>query len=151
MSDYFQFEAEFIESMKCIPMAVRCKLDTCGIKLKLSEWNQFNKEERDQLFDAPCFAEEDIQRYREYLCILVQKYTQSSPDAITVDEFPAWLNSTHIPESLVEKAKSLDAFLSLEQWKLLNPLQRFALIKLSKPSHESKNFPHALREFGILS
>ncbi|MDR9402251.1 MAG: nitrate reductase associated protein, partial [Halothece sp. Uz-M2-17] len=37
-----------------------------------------------------------------------------------------------------------------EQWQKLTPLQRFALIKLSRPSHENKNFYPALKEFAIL-
>ncbi|MDJ1479215.1 nitrate reductase associated protein [Cytophagaceae bacterium YF14B1] len=150
MNDYFRFEADFIESMRCIPMGVRCKLDTCGIKLKLSEWSDFTKEERDQLFELPCFEENDIQAYREYLQKLVQKYTQSLPDDLVVETRPAWLDSTQVPESLQEKAEALHVQISLDQWRALTPLQRFALIKLSKPSHESKNFPHALREFGFL-
>jgi hypothetical protein len=40
--------------------------------------------------------------------------------------------------------------LSLEQWETLTPLQRFALIKLGQPSHESHNFLPALREFELL-
>lgn len=33
---YFQFEADFIQTLRCIPLSVRYKLDTCGVKLKLN-------------------------------------------------------------------------------------------------------------------
>ncbi|MBD0342498.1 MAG: nitrate reductase associated protein, partial [Microcoleus sp. Co-bin12] len=36
---FFEFEADFVEALRCIPMKVRLKLDTCGIKLKLQDWN----------------------------------------------------------------------------------------------------------------
>lgn len=38
--DFFAFEADFVVSLGCIPMRVRYKLDTCGIKLKLPQWHQ---------------------------------------------------------------------------------------------------------------
>jgi len=38
MADFFEFEADFVDSLRCIPMHVRLKLDTC-IKLKLAQWN----------------------------------------------------------------------------------------------------------------
>ncbi len=150
MSHYFRFEADFIEAMQCIPMAVRCKLDTCGIKLKLAEWNQFNKQERDGLFEMPCVSAQETQVYRKHLQQLVQHYTQSLPDELSVETRPAWVIESSIPESLLAKAAALNAPISLDQWQKLELLQRFALIKLSKPSHESKNFPRALREFGLL-
>jgi hypothetical protein len=36
-----------------------------------------------------------------------------------------------------------------EQWAALSPLQRFALIKLSRSSHENSNFLPALKEFQL--
>jgi len=36
IADFFQFEADFVDSLRCIPMQVRFKLATCGIKLKLT-------------------------------------------------------------------------------------------------------------------
>jgi len=150
MSDYFRFEADFIESLRCIPMAVRCKLDMCGIKLKLAEWSRFNEHERNQLSTMSCLLPEEIREYRCYLQGLVQYYTESLPDELAVDANPAWLDASRVPEHLQEKAMAMNVQISLEQWQQLNSLQRFALIKLSKPSHESKNFPHALREFGLM-
>ena len=46
MTYFFEFEADFVDSWRCIPMQVRYKLDTCGIKLKLAEWNQMNQTNR---------------------------------------------------------------------------------------------------------
>jgi hypothetical protein len=39
---------------------------------------------------------------------------------------------------------------TLQQWASLTPLQRFALIKLSRSSHEDKNFLPALKEFHLV-
>lgn len=138
---YFDFETDFIETMRCIPMAVRCKLDMCGIKLKLAEWSRFSKEERDQLAEMVCESEEEIAAYRQLIQNLVWQHTQAFPDDCVVETHPAWLNASEIPESLLEKSKLLGVQISLKQWTKLTVLQRFALVKLSRPSHESKNFP----------
>jgi hypothetical protein len=68
---------------------------------------------------------------------------------LAIEPHPAWLD-TNIPINLQEKAKEFGVTLSSQQWAELTPLQRFALIKLSRPSHENQNFPKALQEFHLL-
>ena len=77
MSHFFQFEADFVESLRCIPMQVRMKLDTCGVKLKLTHWNQFTLAEREALVEMPCTTEDEIETYRQYLQNRVIKKTSS--------------------------------------------------------------------------
>jgi hypothetical protein len=55
-----------------------------------------------------------------------------------------------IPAILQEKAKEFIKEISITQWQSLTCLQRFALIKLSRPGHENRNFPIALKEFGLM-
>ncbi|MBE9101826.1 nitrate reductase associated protein, partial [Vacuolonema iberomarrocanum] len=62
---------------------------------------------------------------------------------------PPWADSTQIPPTVQAKLEEVGSTLSLDQWQALNPIQRFALIKLSRPSHENRNFVPALREFGL--
>ena len=69
--NYFQFEADFVGSLRCIPMQVRMKLDNCGVKLKLTHWNQFSQLERQTLVDLPCDTQAQRQTYREFLQNLV--------------------------------------------------------------------------------
>ena len=61
MSDFFEFEADFVESLRCIPMQVRFKLDTCGVKLKLHHWSLLNEGDRLQLVDRACVSSGEIQ------------------------------------------------------------------------------------------
>ena len=42
----FKFEAEIYESLNCLPMATRRKLDAVGIKLHLAQWEQLGRGER---------------------------------------------------------------------------------------------------------
>jgi len=148
-SDFFQFETDFVDNLRCIPMSVRYKLDTCGVKLKLTHWNSFTKEERQQLVDIPCESNSEAKAYREMLQNLVKEKTNSLPGEISVDSNPSWLNTTVIPKEVIDKAAEFAVNLSIEQWQNLTHLQRFALIKLSRSNHENRNFYPALQEFNL--
>ena len=131
-------------------MIVRMKLDTCGIKLKLDHWNQFSQSERQVLVEMPCETTQEITKYREFLQNLVTEKTGKPAKELEIDPFPSWLNINEIPEALNIKAKEAQIEFSLQQWSELTPLQRFSLIKLSRPSHENRNFIPALKEFGLI-
>lgn len=150
-SDFFEFEEDFVTSLHCIPMGVRYKLDTCGVKLKLEHWNKFSQEARQKLVKAPINTPEEITVYRNLLYQFAEQYTDIPLKDLPIEENPAWFNSEIIPETLQQKAEELKVDLTVEQWKNLTPLQRFALIKLSRPSHENKNFYPALKEFKLIS
>jgi hypothetical protein len=149
MSQIFKFEADFAESLRCIPMQVRYKLDTCGVKLKLSHWNHLSPEERQTLVHQPCATATEIQDYRAYLHQSVNAHMGEIPSDLPIDPHPDWLDEAIVPESVREQGKSVGVQIDSAQWASLTPLQRFALIKLSRSQHENKNFLPALREFSI--
>jgi len=138
MNTFFDFESEFVDSLRCIPMAVRMKLDTCGVKLKLSHWMQLTQPERMVLVN------------RDFLQKLIAEKTGNPPEELAIDPDPAWLDDSQIPDTVREKAREFQIEISLEQWQKLPPSQRFALIKLSRPGHENLNFYPALKEFHIV-
>jgi hypothetical protein len=147
---YFKFEEDFVEdNVRCIPMIVRFKLDACGIKLKLSEWCKMSTDHRMLLADLPCESPIEIAAYGEYLRQLIKSITNQNPTDLKIDHNPQWAQLSEIPSILIEKVKELNLSLSLAQWKGLDTLQRFALLKLSSASHENKNFPKAMREFNL--
>ena len=150
-TNYFQFEADFVGSLQCIPMQVRMKLDNCGVKLKLAHWNQLSQIERHALVDMPCTNQAECEIYRQFLQNLITIKTGQPAQELAINPNPPWLDDTEIPSSVVEKAQECQVNLSLEQWSNLTPPERFAVIKLSRPSHENKNFIPALQEFGVLS
>jgi hypothetical protein len=144
---YFRFEEDFVEEgIRCIPMIVRFKLDRCGIKLKLAEWSRMNELEREHLAEHPCESEEEITAYRSWLKFTVYKRTGDQATSLPVDTAPLW-NSDSIPAVIHEKLRELGSYLSDVQWRSLTELQKFALVKLSRPGHENRNFPVALKEF----
>jgi hypothetical protein len=149
-TQFFQFEEDFIEdNVRCIPMVVRFKLDACGIKLKLEEWCKFTVEERNVLVEKKCTTANDIALYKRYLQQLVLAKTGNIATDLAVEKYPAWNNKEYVFEMLYQKALQSGIHISVAQWQRLGNLQRFALIKLSRQSHESKNLPKALKEFGL--
>ena len=148
--EYFQFEEEFMaNNMRCIPMIIRFKMDMAGIKLKLSEWKKFSKEERIELAVMNCGFHEASEQYAGHLAGLIKKYTRRDPTSMEVNKTPAWKDLHSIPGILIEKLKEFDWSLPIAQWKGLTDLQRFALLKLCRPGHENKNFPRAMKEFNL--
>jgi hypothetical protein len=147
---FLQFETDFVESLRCIPMIVRMKLDTCGVKLKLEHWHKFSQLERESLVTLPCNNSQEISNYREFLQNLVISKTGNPAKELTIEANPSWLDTNTIPAEVQAKATEFAIEISLQQWSSLTPLQRFALIKLSRPSHENRNFLPALKEFSIL-
>ena len=146
--EYFNFEEDFVEkNIRCIPMIVRFKLDACGIKLKLAEWSKMNAEEREDLAMAACETPEGIAHYRDKLTRLVFERTGNAVTSIPVPDHPPWSRTDEIPYTIREKLQETSFDLSLSQWQQLTHLQRFALLKLSYPGHENKNFPRAMVEF----
>jgi hypothetical protein len=149
--EYFQFEQDFMEdNIRCIPMIVRFKLDACGIKLKLKEWSKMTLEEREQLAVLPTETPYHLHFYAHYLESLVLTHTGQEATKLSSEKTSsAWSVTDRVPPELQARLAEEKMQLTLDQWNSLSVLQRFALIKLSRPGHENKNFPRAMMEFGI--
>jgi hypothetical protein len=148
VSDLFGFESDFVASLRCIPMAVRYRLDLSGVKLKLNEWSKLKEGDRRSLVGRPCGTPEEIAAYREELSDLVAR-TCGHPPSLLPDPVDRQWDSPAVPSQVREKAAAEGMTLADSAWASLSPLQRFALIKLSRPGHENLNFRPAAREFGL--
>jgi hypothetical protein len=144
---YFKFESDFVDSLRCIPMSVRYKLDIAGVKLKLNEWSKLDPAERTYLAEMPYVNRAEIQAFKNMLSILVRINCGVMPTAM--DPVKADWNTAEIPEQVAEKAVAMGVIVDPESWRGLGELERFALMKLSRPGHEGKNFVPALEEFGV--
>ena len=150
--EYFRFEEDFIEdNLRCIPMIVRLKLDTIGIKLPLKAWSRFGEAERTKLAINPCETEKEVLNYKKQVLEYANRHAIEDLKILRTGEKPFWDNPDSIPEPLIEKFNDIKKKISITQWKSLTNLQRFALVKLSRPGHESKNFKKALLEFGLFN
>lgn len=147
-SRVFRFEADFAGDLRCLPMAVRRKLDLAGVKLRLSHWHGLEGEERRRLLAWP-----DDRSALESLRSWLQERTAGLPDGPARPLPPAtaadWLQTTTPPAVLVASCRQLGQNLDPAAWSRLSELERFALVKLSHPGHEHRNLPRALAEFGL--
>jgi hypothetical protein len=149
MDRLFEFERDFAASLACIPMSVRLKLDTCGVKISLAQWTRLSEPERARALELPCARPADCASFRAWLVGRIEAHGEA-PRSIPVDPVPAWENAAAVPPALNEYLKSRAlAPLTPAEWQRLAPLERFALLKLSRPSHDNVNLEPALREFGI--
>jgi hypothetical protein len=144
----FGFEADFVGDLRCIPMAVRRKLDLVGVKLKLSHWSGLTDAERQRLLvwpdDAGALA--DLERWLRQrtagMAVGPAGRLEPARDA-------PWQQEDAPPEVLLASCHQLGLALPTGAWEGLDELQRFALVKLSHPGHEHRNLPRALAEFGL--
>ena len=146
----FAFEADFSGDLRCLPMAVRRKLDLAGVKLKLVHWQHLGLEDRARLLawqDNPGA----LAQLRAWLLERGENLPQG-PVRLLEERGPwPWQNGQALPEVLLQACEQLQLPVpTAVQWGQLDALQRFALVKLSHPGHEHRNLPRALAEFGLL-
>jgi hypothetical protein len=149
-SRIFAFEADFAGDLRCLPMAVRRKLDLAGVKLKLVHWHGLEAEERQRLLawpDDPAALDDLRQWLLGRSAALPQGPAQPLPPAQAAD----WQQCLAPPPQLLASCQQLGLALAPRQWARLGELERFALVKLSHPGHEHRNLPRALAEFGLLA
>jgi hypothetical protein len=150
-SSIFGFETDFAGTLRCIPMCVRLKLDQCGIKVSLKQWNKFPSVERHLLVNELRDSTAEITSYAAHVTRLIETYAGSRVETVEVDSSPEWANPHTIPSRVVNYALELGVTPPSEvKWRALSPLRRFALFKLTRPGHRNDNFIPAMREFGLL-
>jgi len=145
----FGFEADFSGDLRCIPMAVRRKLDLAGVKLKLLHWHGLSGAERQQLLDWSDSGEALLE-LRGWL--LARSVTLPQGPARPLDPVcqASWQQSEAFPEELRVSCRQLGLTLPPQGWEKLDELERFALVKLSHPGHEHRNLSRALQECGLI-
>lgn len=150
-SKIFEFESDFAGSLRCIPMAVRLKLDLVGIKLSLRQWSRLTSAERSALLHLRCALPADRAAYANRLEAMV---SAGGSDVIRIapSDGRAWTNADVVPELILEQAvEKRVSPPTLQHWMALTDLQRFALIKLARAGHENQNFLPAMREFEVVA
>ncbi len=148
----FAFESDFVATLRCIPMAVRLKLDTCGIKLTLRQWSRFSSQDRRELLMTACTSPEEIAAYRETLMDLALARAGEVARPLPPLPLSLWDEAQPSSDTVTAYARTLGLTApTAPKWRALTALQRFALIKLTRDNHDNINFPAAMAEFGMLT
>lgn len=149
-SRVFRFEADFAGDLRCLPMAVRRKLDLAGVKLKLVHWYGLPGEERQRLLAWPDDPD-SLGAMRAWLLERSHTLPQGPAGLLAPAINESWQQEESIPEALAASCRQLGLSLRPDGWGRLDELQRFALVKLSHPGHEHRNLARALEDFDLLA
>ena len=63
----FKFEDEIYNSLSCLPMAARRKLDQLGLKIGFDQWQQLSRGERLMICHAPIASEDETEALRTFV------------------------------------------------------------------------------------
>ncbi len=143
----FKFEAEIYESLNCLPMAARRKLDAVGIKLHLAQWEQLGRGERLMICPAPTDSEEEQSALRTFIEEVALARTGSPAKTLPDDTRRSANPPERPPQVLAHHARAAGVELDDKPWAALDDDQRYALIKLGDSERPSHNLEAALQEF----
>ncbi|MBL8268692.1 nitrate reductase associated protein [Steroidobacter sp.] len=150
-SEIFTFEKDFAGALYCIPMAVRRKLDLCGVKVSLKQWNRFELDEREQMVAQDCETPNEIDTYGRYVVGVIEQRTDDAAQLLERDAGTEWNDPKSVPQRVLDYSMERDVTPpTVAQWAALSPLQRFSIFKLTRPGHSNENFVPAMREFGLI-
>mgnify|MGYP003329915136 CR=1 FL=1 len=138
----FAFERDEFGDLNWMPLALRYRLDLCGLKLPLSTWQRLTFDERARLLGLPCEGETERRAWEEEL-----KSAISSTGREELSSLEPWIDPEIIPSNVQEKISVLGVGMNVAQWKRLEPVQRYALCKLAVSKQSDRYFPQAVREF----
>jgi hypothetical protein len=144
----FLFEGDIHQSLACVPLTVRRRLDLAGLKISLAGWQLLSRAERLALCHLPADSEADIAVYRE----VMQEFCvgRGVPLKPLPDSDRAW-NAAEPPEGLEARLRELAVALSPGAWRALDEESRYALCKLADPQREPAKLKAALIELGLAS
>jgi xanthine dehydrogenase accessory factor len=147
-SNFFGFETGMERALVLIPMSIRLKLDMVGLKVSLKQWQQFPGPIRRTALEMPCEQAPEVGAYRAYLTRMASYYTEEAITPVPVAE-SVWCDDAVIPSAIPKAAVAHRLTpITLERWRQLTVLQRYALTKLSREGR-TRNLPAAWAEFGL--
>jgi hypothetical protein len=142
----FKFEDEIYNSLSCLPMAARRKLDQLGLKIGFDQWQQLSRGERLMICHAPVATEDETQALRLFVNEVMLAKCGVAPKGLPPEKLQGVNPPASVPPRLVESAQKSGVSLTQAAWAALDDDERYALIKLGveKESHKLKA---ALDEF----
>ena len=79
----FKFEDEMHESLQCVPMAVRRKLDRVGLKIGLEQWKSLDRGERLAICHLPVASAEECDGLSVFIREAMLRRFGVEPKALT--------------------------------------------------------------------
>ena len=139
----FSFEREKYADLNWIPLALRYRLDVCGIKLSLAAWQKLSFSDRLQFLDDPF----EVESERNVWATRLRKEVADVGGEL-LSEIDQWMDPQTLSPDLAKKFSELEEKFDSIVWPLLKPLERYALCKLALGKTEERFFSVTAREFG---
>ena len=145
----FKFEDDMHESLQCVPMAVRRKLDRVGLKIGLEQWKALDLGERLAICHIPTNSGEECDALTFFIRETMTRRFGVEPKALSDAARASAETPATPPNQLVGHARELGFNLSGPVWARLDADERFALVKMGDLATPSHNLAAALKEFGV--
>jgi len=145
----FRFEDEVHESLQCVPMAVRRKLDRVGFKVGLEQWKSLDLGERLAICHLPVASSEECDALSIFIREAMKRRFGVEPKLLTDAQRAAAEPPATAPARVVSHARTAGFDLSAAAWSRLDGDERFALMKMSDTETPSHNLAPALKEFAV--
>ena len=142
----FRFEADIYNSLNCLPIAVRRKMDRTGVKMSLAQWQALTRQERLAICHLPAESDEEMEVLTEFVNQAVAARSGSAPGVLAADKRKLAEPPAEPPARLVERAHALGFELAQADWDGLDDDARYALVKLGDGADAGQNLQAALTE-----
>jgi hypothetical protein len=145
----FKFEDEMHESLQCVPMAVRRKLDRVGLKIGLEQWKSLDRGERLAICHFPVDSTEESDALSVFIREAMKRRFGVEPKTLTEAQRASAEPPASPPARVVSHARSQGFDLNSAMWSRLDSDERFALMKMGDAETPSHNLAAALKEFAV--
>src|SRR4029077_13596554 len=145
----FKFEDELHESLQCVPMAVRRKLDRVGLKVGLEQWKALDRGERLAICHIRADSGEECDALAVFIGEAMMRRFGFEPKQLSDSARASAEPPVSPPDQLVAHAREAGFDLSGEGWAQRDSDERFALMKMGDVAQSSHNLAAALKEFGV--
>src|SRR5882757_306027 len=145
----FRFEDEMHESLQCVPMAVRRKLDRVGLKISLEPWKALDRGERLAICHLPTNSPEECDALATFIREAMLRHFGVEPKSLTDAQRAGAEPPAAPPATLVAHAREAGFTLSNSAWTRLDGDEKFALINMGADAKPSHNLGAALKEFRV--
>jgi len=141
----YQYEAAYYSDLSRLPLDFRRKLDICGIKLSLKDWQTFSLEERVILCHLPCETGEEIEALTRYIDFLSQRYCGRRVERIAPLNLMLW-HVVAVPKAVVERSAALGPVVTIDEWRRWPSHHRYALYKTAASENQPEAFAQVLKQ-----
>jgi hypothetical protein len=143
----FMFEEEMHQSLACVPMAVRRKLDRIGVKMGLKQWQALGRGERLVICHLPIDHENEGETLKLFIAEAVERACGEQPKTLAKSERAIAEPPHTLPAAVAAAARAEGVRLGQAAWERLDANERDARINLGGGARHSHNLAAALAEF----